>query len=1294
MKSLRNILILATALIIVVNLPALAQSPEQLYQRGLVKEEGEGAMEEAINLYSQIADNSNADQALRAKALLHIGMCYERMGTQEAVEAYQRLVTDFPTQKNEVAIARERLTLLTPIENKVAEDHKITMIEKKIWEGPDVDDSGEISPDGKYLAYIDWRSGELAIYEIATGKKRLLTDCNPGDGYDQFAFSPRWSPDGEYIYYTAFIAPGLSEIHFIGLNDSKPDTLCKVEGKGKWLEIHDISMDGRFLLATIPTNSETTQFAIVSLPEGNIEIIKEADGTYFENLKFLPGGKEIIYDRPSDVNSHNHDIYTLTIDGNTEKSLVEHSAHDCILGLSRDGKQLLFSSSRSGKLAIWSLDLTNDPENSKPSYIRSSEYSYLTGLDFTETGSFFYCMIPQKSDIYEMEINPVSGKIISEPIEIIEDYVGSNLTPDYSSDGNYLAYVSRRAPFNARELFIPRGNILCIKSLETGQVREIKPVIDNFGFPKWSPDNKQILLVNWDAKKQMGIFLFDVHTEEMTLVAKSENNKFVQHEWAPDGKSAFLVRDDGNGTLSLVKHKLTTGEETVLIKDSWKELYNISCSPDGKWLSFMGRDKNRTLKVIPTSGGEIREIYSWNQGDNRSIQHCWSADGKSIFLQKLQEPTKDLIWNLWQITVENGEAKNLGLEMTPLWQISAHPDGKHIALSNQGSSYKMPEVWMMENFLPSENFSLTSEITKAGEAEGIKIKKIWATPYLDDLGTVSYDGRFRSCVDWEGSGDLALHNLISGEIRPLTHKASLGDTASFVLTTAISKNGKQIVSTWWRPHNTTDLALTNLENNTSDILYSREGEEVYPAAWLSDNMFVALRLIPDQRIIQLVTYNTLTKSLQVKKTFDKIQDIHAACSPDEKYIAYNIAGDDKGDNMDIYLLTANGESDIPLITHPANDMVFGWVPGRKEFLFLSDRSGTWDLWAVTLDETKITGPAKRIYADIGEVVPMGFTQNDKCYFGFVRRNFYTSLAPLNAETGEIDLVSGKSLKGSNYGLTWSPDGQYLAYLKLDDHRNFVIQDLETGEEQKASDITLIPFGFSWSPDGNSILVVGMEKNQLETLGYKGDIFLIDKETGQTDIVLKLSDYEYNVPEDDAFPLTRLEWSPDGKSFYYLLSRDRLVQHDLETGEDKILYKHSNFESYILSLSPDGQNLLFGLKYPGDEKSRLFTIPAEGGEKKEVCTAQEAKGFGPAFWSPDGKNIYFVEILESMKTNLWRVPSKGGNPEKVWGSENRVDIFDIHPDGNQIAFSIRERKTEVRVIENLEQELAKVYDQNE
>jgi len=212
--------------------------------------------------------------------------------------------------------------------------------------------------------------------------------------------------------------------------------------------------------------------------------------------------------------------------------------------------------------------------------------------------------------------------------------------------------------------------------------------------------------------------------------------------------------------------------------------------------------------------------------------------------------------------------------------------------------------------------------------------------------------------------------------------------------------------------------------------------------------------------------------------------------------------------------------------------------------------------------------------------------------------------------------------------------------------------------------------------------------------YKGEIFLIDVETGQTDEILQLSDYEYNDPEDDAFPLSALEWLPDGKSFYYLFFKDRLAKHDLETGKDKVLYKYTDFTRGVLDLSPDGTKLLFGLEYTGDKKSCLFTMPAEGGTENEVCAVQEARGFARAFWSRDGKYIYFVEILESLKTNLWRVASAGGQPEKVWSSENRVEIFDIHPDGDQVAFSIRERKTVVRMIENLSSEIAKVFSENE
>lgn len=78
MKTLWINLILATFLAVGSIYPSMAQTPEQIYQKGLMKEEGEGNLQDAINLFIQIADNPKADRSLQAKAQFHIGLCKER----------------------------------------------------------------------------------------------------------------------------------------------------------------------------------------------------------------------------------------------------------------------------------------------------------------------------------------------------------------------------------------------------------------------------------------------------------------------------------------------------------------------------------------------------------------------------------------------------------------------------------------------------------------------------------------------------------------------------------------------------------------------------------------------------------------------------------------------------------------------------------------------------------------------------------------------------------------------------------------------------------------------------------------------------------------------------------------------------------------------------------------------------------------------------------------------------------------------------------------------------------------
>ncbi len=579
---------------------------------------------------------------------------------------------------------------------------------------------------------------------------------------------------------------------------------------------------------------------------------------------------------------------------------------------------------------------------------------------------------------------------------------------------------------------------------------------------------------------------------------------------------------------------------------------------------------------------------------------------------------------------------------------------------------------------------------KTEEPEGIRIKQVWKKPYLDSLGSVSPDGRFLAYIDW-GEGDLAIHDLKTGENRILPRDANL--TAGFAQEPLFSRNGKQIAYSWWNPYHTYDLFLVDVSDSKPRRIYRREGEHVYPATWLSDDELLFTSLNYGTRLFQVCSLSISSGAIRVLKSQHGRMGGGLSASPDGRLVAYSFGNEaDKG-NSDINLLAMDGSGETSLVKHPGDDKVLGWVPGRNEFLFTSDRSGTWDLWAVTIEGTKASGPARRIYTDIGAVGPVGFALNGDCFVGFSRRNFNALLAPFNPDTGELQERSGQDLLGSNYGIAWSPNGQYLSYIRMDRRADnpmqLTLRDARTGGERGLADHLYLVQAPCWSPDGNSILVIGGDRNRIGTAttkGYKGGIFRVDVPTGRTTEILDLSNYKYPTPDDDAFPLSDVRWSIDGQSIFYLFFTDRLVKRNLATGEEKTLYKHPRFERNVLDVSPDGRNLLFGVRSPEDKKGHLYTIPVDGGDIKELCTAQEANSFGVGMWSPDGKYAYFTEQKDG--TGLWRIPAEGGIPQKVWHSKDRAEVFSIHPDGKQLALAIYVPELEIRVIKNLAQELEK------
>ena len=100
-------------LTLAVSIGLVAQSAQELYLRGLVQEQANGDLEEAISLYAQAAKAAGRDRALAARALMRMAGAHEKLGDDtEAAIAYAEVVRAYPEQREAVAIAQERLTAL------------------------------------------------------------------------------------------------------------------------------------------------------------------------------------------------------------------------------------------------------------------------------------------------------------------------------------------------------------------------------------------------------------------------------------------------------------------------------------------------------------------------------------------------------------------------------------------------------------------------------------------------------------------------------------------------------------------------------------------------------------------------------------------------------------------------------------------------------------------------------------------------------------------------------------------------------------------------------------------------------------------------------------------------------------------------------------------------------------------------------------------------------------------------------------------------------------------------------
>jgi len=677
---------------------ARAQSGYDLFQQGLVKERAEGNLDEAIKLYQRIARDFAGDHPLAAKALLQMGQCYEKLGKDEARKAYERVLRDYPDQNEAAEQARSRLSALRKLAGVGKEPAFAT---RQVWTTPDIGNvEGAPSPDGRFLSFTDWETGDLAIRDLENGTNRRLTNKGPWEKSEEFAMFSRWSPDGKQIAYDWYDGDDKGmDLRVIKSEGGKARVLGHYE-KDEWMQTYDWSPDGKQILIVLEKKDGTSQIMLVSATDGPTKVVKtfERRGRFPQLMRFSRDGQYIAYDQAQEENAPEDDIFLISVNGSSEVPLVKHPAQDLLLGWPPDGKGILFASDRTGSLDIWFLPVSGGRPQGAPELVKRG-VEEIVPLGFTQGGSFYYAQGQGMFDVYVAKMDRQSGKILAPPEKAIKRFEGANSWPDYSPDGKYLAYVTTRS--RAFQSAV-RPNILCIRSLETGKEREFSTKFKRLADPRWSPDGQFIYLAAWD-NQGMGIYRFNAQNGEFAPIVRAEPPASLQaHKVSPDGNIFIYERQDKpKEPYRILSRDLTTGEEKQLYAgDPESGRLIISLSPDGRWLAFSNLDKKKVLRVMPASGGAPKELLRFEENRSYFSSIEWTADGKYILFPRVH-PTKDQPkFALWRIAAEGGEPQELNLVMAYFQDLSVHPDGQHLAFDSPGFTLKSPAVWVMENFLP------------------------------------------------------------------------------------------------------------------------------------------------------------------------------------------------------------------------------------------------------------------------------------------------------------------------------------------------------------------------------------------------------------------------------------------------------------------------------------------------------------------------------------------------------------------------------------------------------------------
>jgi dipeptidyl aminopeptidase/acylaminoacyl peptidase len=316
------------------------------------------------------------------------------------------------------------------------------------------------------------------------------------------------------------------------------------------------------------------------------------------------------------------------------------------------------------------------------------------------------------------------------------------------------------------------------------------------------------------------------------------------------------------------------------------------------------------------------------------------------------------------------------------------------------------------------------------------------------------------------------------------------------------------------------------------------------------------------------------------------------------------------------------------------------MPGGKRIVFASDQGEYTSIKTIALDG----GEPHLVRTESRRVLPLGITDAGELYLGVRSGQTDVFVTALGAPAGKA-MRATLRFPGRNTMPAWSADGKRLAYLSRRGQENFgqesrviVVRNPAANEERELAPKLAHIERVRWSDDGRTLLAAGSDGK-----GRSG-LFLVDASTAATRPLV--------AEPDGPFRGFEAVWGA-GDTVYYIYA-EREVR---STKGAKPVYQGKALRR--LAISPGVKALAVA-----DADGKIAVLPLDGGPVKTL----HLKGMTELEWGRD--------LIAANGDGLWKLPLDGAAPERIPAPGNRLPGFSLHPDGETVALTAGDRRSEV------------------